>query len=280
MLADALLDLNQCATCGVERDDASEPCPICEDERQYQPPGGQAWTTPRRQALDGARLTLSELEPGLYGVDLLGGAGIGQQAKLAITGSGNLLFEVPAFIDQAAVDAVAALGGIDAIVTSHPHMYGVQSAWSAAFGDAPVWAGAPDASWLGRRFPALRLWDGDAEPLPGVRLSQPGGHFPGSAVAWIPGSDGAGVLLSGDTLAAVPDAGWVTFMRSYPNKIPLSPAVVERIAAHLDARYRFERLYDNFTGRVASDAAARVQESARRYAGWARGDFDHLTGPG
>jgi len=34
------------------------------------------------------------------------------------------------------------------------------------------------------------------------------------------------VLLSGDTVAATPDERWVSFMRSYPNKIPLSAAVV------------------------------------------------------
>ena len=34
-------------------------------------------------------------------------------------------------------------------------------------------------------------------------------------------------------------------MRSYPNRIPLSPAVVERITRAL-ADLRFDRLYDDF----------------------------------
>ena len=40
----------------------------------------------------------------------------------------------------------------------------------------------------------------------------------------------------------------------------------------------FDRLYDNFAGRVAADASSWVQRSADRYIAWVRGDFDHLTG--
>ena len=37
-----------CAACGTQWPDAEAPpgrCPICEDERQFVPPGGQSWTT-------------------------------------------------------------------------------------------------------------------------------------------------------------------------------------------------------------------------------------------
>ena len=37
-----------CVTCGTQfaaADSPPERCPICEDERQYVPPGGQEWTT-------------------------------------------------------------------------------------------------------------------------------------------------------------------------------------------------------------------------------------------
>jgi hypothetical protein len=65
-------------------------------------------------------------------------------------------------------------------------------------------------------------------------------------------------------------------MRSYPNRIPLSAAVVERITRGVES-LPFERLYDNFGKTVDSDARAAMRRSADRYMGWVRGDFDHLT---
>jgi hypothetical protein len=90
-------------------------------------------------------------------------------------------------------------------------------------------------------------------------------------------ADGRGVLLSGDTVAGTPDEHWVSFMRSFPNKIPLSAAVVAKVADRVMA-LDFDRLYDNFGGQVIGDAAQWVRRSADRYIGWVRGDFDHLTG--
>ncbi|MDR2255996.1 MAG: hydrolase [Arthrobacter sp.] len=271
----------QCALCGVETDTPSGTCPICADERQYLPADGvQRWSSPAEQARRGAAVELSELEPGLWALDTRSDVGIGQQAKLIVTQAGNVLVDVPAFIDDAAIEAVRALGGLAAIVPSHPHMFGVQSAWSAAFDDAPVWVSEPDARWVARSFPGLRSWSGELEPVPGIRASQPGGHFPGSSVVHFRAADGAGVLLSGDTIAAVPRAGWVTFLRSFPNRLPLSAAVVRRIAAHVGARYDVERLYDNFEGRVLRDAGEAIASSAERYARWVSGEFDHLTGEG
>jgi len=94
-------------------------------------------------------------------------------------------------------------------------------------------------------------------------------------VARIPGQDDRGVLLSGDTALVTPDR-FVTFQRSYPNHLPLSAAVVSRIADALGA-LEFDRLIDNFGRVVPEDAAAVVRRSADRYIGWVRGDFDDLT---
>jgi hypothetical protein len=92
------------------------------------------------------------------------------------------------------------------------------------------------------------------------------------------GEDGEGVLLTGDTAAGTPDEHWVSFMRSFPNKVPLSAAVVRRVADRVLA-LDFDRLYDNFGGQVLADAHTWVARSADRYIGWVRGDFDHLTEP-
>ena len=99
---------------------------------------------------------------------------------------------------------------------------------------------------MARQDPVIRTWSGKLNPLPGVTVIQPGGHFPGSAVVhWANGAEGKGVILSGDTIFANPDRTSVSFMRSYPNRIPLSGAVVDRVAKSLDV-FAYDRLYGNF----------------------------------
>ena len=115
------------------------------------------------------------------------------------------------------------------------------------------------------------------ELAPGLTLIELGGHFPGSsAVHWSAGAGGRGVLLGSDTIQANPDRVTATFMRSYPNRIPMSAAVVERIASAVEG-LGFDRLYDNFGNTIDADADAAVRRSADRYIGWVRGDFDEST---
>lgn len=282
MSSDAVGAVTQCATCGVERAESlPEVCPICADERQYVPTGGQRWTSPAESRSRGAQLEFTEREADVIGLVQQNCPGIGQRPALIRTTHGNVLVEAPNHISEEAVAAVRGWGGLSAIIASHPHMYGVQSLWSQAFDDAPVYVSAPDEHWLGLRPHNTVVWggghDGDeVEILPGVRASQPGGHFPGSAVVHWTAPDGRGVLFTGDTIGSVADPEWVTFMRSFPNWLPLSGAVVRRIADHV-SRYDFDRTYSNFGGCVPRDARAAVQRSADRYAAWVDGEYDHLT---
>lgn len=266
-----------CATCAVEYDDAaaSRDCPICADERQYLPEAGQLWTDLAKLAAEGNQVEVLDLRPGLTG--LRTEVGIGQTALLVQTPQGNLLWDPPGFIDDAAVTAVTQRGGIRWIAASHPHMFGVQLEWSAAFDDAPVYVNAADTEWLGRSGPAIVTWTEEQQLTDTLTLHRIGGHFPGSAVAhWSAGADGRGTLLSGDTIMSNPDHRTVSFMRSYPNRIPLSAAVVLRIADRVKS-LAFEEIWNNFGLAVSHDAAAAVQRSALRHAAWVRGDFDHLT---
>jgi hypothetical protein len=218
---------------------------------------------------------LTELEPGITAVTIEPQVGIGQTSLLVATAAGNLLWEPSGYLDDALVAQVQARGGVAAIASSHPHMFGVQLEWSRRFGDAPVHVAAADRDWLQRPGDAVRLWDGRVEVLPGVVLHRIGGHFPGSAVASLRDAEGRPVLLSGDTVLVTPDR-FVTFQRSYPNHLPLSAAVVRRIADALGA-IPFERLVDNFGQQIREDAGAVVQASAERYIRWVRGDFDDRT---
>jgi glyoxylase-like metal-dependent hydrolase (beta-lactamase superfamily II) len=269
-----------CAACGVEYPESEHPpqqCAICEDERQYVPRGGQAWTSIRQLSDSGTHLEVGELEPHLFGITATPRVGIGQQGMLVQTDAGNLLWDPPGFVDEVSAAAVHELGGVAAIATSHPHMFGAQVEWSRQFGDAPVYVSDADKSWVQRPHANVRIWSGQLPVLPSVRLAVVGGHFPGSAVAiWSEGAEGRGVMLSGDSIFPGPDGRSVSFMRSFPNRLPMSAAVVERIARQV-SEYRFDRLYGNLGGWVDSDAQAIIRSSTARYAGWVRGDFDHLT---
>lgn len=266
-----------CATCGVEHVQPVGTCRICADERQWVPGEGQIWTSLRELRESGHRVCIEELEPDLLGLRVEPSVGIGQQAHLVVTPQGSVLWDVPPFIDRAAVDRIRQHGQVLAIAASHPHMFGVQSAWSHALEQPPILVCEPQLDWVQRPDSAITGWSGSHEIAPGLVLYELGGHFRGSSVLhWQAGADGAGVLLSSDTLHGNPDGRTVTFMRSYPNRIPLSIAVVTRLAAGV-AGLPFERIYDNFGRGPKRDAAQAVQRSAERYIGWVRGDFDQLT---
>ena len=259
-----------CVTCGVQYPLSDEPpvdCPICLDERQYVGWDGQRWTTMRLLAEAGHRNEFKDEEPGLVSIGTKPSIAIGQRALLVRTPGGNVLWDCITFIDEATVARVRELGGIAAIAISHPHFYDSMTTWSAAFGDCPVYIHAADGEWVQYPGPGLRLWEGESfEVLPGATLINTGGHFEGSTVLhWADGADGAGALLTGDSITVVSDRRWVSFMYSYPNLIPLPDAGVRRIVDVLQP-YAYDRIYSLFDGRVtATDGHRAVERSAERY---------------
>jgi glyoxylase-like metal-dependent hydrolase (beta-lactamase superfamily II) len=261
----------------VEHAEADGTCVICADERQWVPTDGQRWRTLEELAQGGRRVHVAALEPDLFGITVEPKVGIGQQTHVVRTPVGNLLWDPVGYLDAEAVKRVGELGEVTAIAASHPHMFGVQVEWSRALGGVPVLVSQADAEWVQRSDPAIATWSGRYEVAPGLTLHQVGGHFPGSSVVhWTAGAGGKGVLLTSDTVHGNPDRATVTFLRSYPNRIPLSPAVVERITRAV-TELSFDRLYDNFGRTIDAGAAAAVRRSADRYRGWVQGDFDQLT---
>ncbi|MGH7320444.1 MAG: MBL fold metallo-hydrolase [Candidatus Rokuibacteriota bacterium] len=261
-----------CVACGIQYAESDAPpaaCPICEDERQYVGWKGQQWTTLPEMSAYGYRNLLREEDPGLTSITTVSAFGIGQQALLVQTPAGNVLWDCVSHLDEATIAAVRERGGIQAIAVSHPHFYGTCVEWSEAFGRAPIYIHAADRQWVMRPSPSIVLWEGEAiDALPGLTVVQLGGHFDGAAVLhWPGGLDGRGALLSGDTLQVVMDRRYVSFMYSYPNLIPLSAETVERIAATM-RRYRYERIYGAFNGRIVRvEGAQAVERSAERYIG-------------
>ena len=265
-----------CTACGMQFAPASEPppaCPICDDERQYVPPEGQTWITPAELALkhhNGWRL----LEPNLFAIVSLPQFAIGQRALLVRTPAGNILWDCLSLIDNATIELINTLGGLAGIAISHPHYYACMVEWSRAFGGVPIHLHVADRQWIMRDDPAIKLWQGDRkELLPGLTLICCGGHFPGGVVLhWAAGAGGRGALLSGDIVQVVQDRKTVSFMRSFPNFIPISAPAVERIVTML-APYAFEKIHGAFPGRtIAQDGKGVMQRSAERYLVWIRGD--------
>lgn len=262
-----------CATCGTQHAPSAVPpadCAICEDPRQWVPASGQAWTTGEALARRHA-IGWREVMPGLLGCGLFPDFAIAQRALLLRTPAGNVLWDCLAMIDPATVAIVKALGGIDAIAISHPHYYGAMVDWAREFG-CPVWLHAADRDWVMRPDPAIRFWEGEAQPLlPGVTLHRLGGHFAGATILhW---TEGAGAILTGDIASVAPDRRHVSFMWSYPNWVPLPAAEVERMGAVLEG-LDFDVVVGAWWDRViASGGKAAVRASVARY-------IAALAGPG
>jgi glyoxylase-like metal-dependent hydrolase (beta-lactamase superfamily II) len=264
-----------CATCGNHYPAADCPpasCLICTDERQWVPPSGQRWTTPGQLAADGHRCDVREVEPHLIGIGVDPPVGIGQRALMVVTPAGNLLWDPPGFLDAEAIARVRQEGGLAAVTASHPHFYGAMAEWAQAFG-ADILVPQDDASWVTLPDPAIRTWSGTQPVLPGVTLIQCGGHFPGSAVVhWAGGADGAGALLTGDTIFVTPGEDRITFIWSAPNRLPLPERSVRGV---LDAvrPYRFDRIYGGWwTPAIRKDGRRVLESSAARYIEFLRGD--------
>jgi hypothetical protein len=267
-MKDYSMPLHICCACGTSYPDGPgvpSRCLICDDERQFVPRGGQAWTTPEKLA-SGHVNAWRLLETDLFEIHTHPQFGIGQRALLLRTPEGNILWDCIALLDAATEALIRGLGGLRMIAISHPHYYTSMQDWARTF-DCPIHLHAADADWIVRSDPMIRPWDGEIlEIAHGVTLLRLGGHFPGGTVLhWADGADGRGAILSGDIVQVAADLSRVSFLWSYPNMMPLSGATVRRIADTL-APWRFERIYGAFPGRqVMADGAHAVQRSAARY---------------
>jgi hypothetical protein len=273
------MDAFICTACGTQYPPSAGPpaqCTICEDERQFVPPGGQGWTTLARLA-GGHFNAYREHEPGLIGIGTQPTFAIGQRALLIRTPSGNILWDCIAMLDAATVTVIKALGGLKAIAISHPHFYTTMTEWSRAFGDVPVHLHADDERWIMRTGPCIKLWKGETfKLLEGVTLIRGGGHFAGGTMLhWAGGAEGRGVLCAADIATVTTDRKFLTFMRSYPNLTPVSAKQVTAIGAAVEP-FAFDRIYSHFFDRVLpADAKRILQVSIKRYIDAIEGTYDH-----
>jgi glyoxylase-like metal-dependent hydrolase (beta-lactamase superfamily II) len=265
-----------CETCGTQYPESAEPpeqCVICEEPRQYVGWEGQRWTTLHELRASHPGSIRAE-EPGLTGIGTDPSFAIGQRALLVQAQGGNILWDCIALLDDEIGERVEALGGIAAIAISHPHFYTSMVEWSHAFG-APIHVHAADRRWVVHESPRIEFWEGETKELgSGLTLIRCGGHFEGAAVLlWPDGCDGDGALLTGDTISVAADRRWLTFMYSYPNRIPLPSETVRGISAAVDP-FAFARIYGGWFGDVVvSDAKAALRRSVERYVNALEGTF-------
>lgn len=254
-----------CTACGTSYEEQEREitrCKICDDERQYVPPGGQSWIALHDLCKTHAN-RWKQHEKSLFSIKTVPSFAINQRAFLLRGPQGNILWDCIANLDEATKTLVASLGGLQAIAISHPHYYTTMQDWAETF-NAPIYLHDSDSEWIMRGSAALQLWEGDAlEIMPSVKLLRLGGHFAGGTVLhW---NKGEGILLAGDILQVTPGTDAVSFMWSYPNMLPLSAGVVGEITRRLDG-VSFERLYGAFEGQdITANAKEIVMRSGQKY---------------
>ncbi|KAH8906240.1 hypothetical protein BR93DRAFT_928838 [Coniochaeta sp. PMI_546] len=285
-----------CNTCGTQYPATDlthrSSCFICDDPRQYVPPSGQSFNTLKDLTLSPRNyhnvFTPYAEDERLISINTVPKFAIGQRAILVRTPSGkNILWDCVTYLDVATVARINNLGGLHAIVISHPHYYSTHTEWSRAFG-CPVYTAARDAEWKAITAETDKLLhaDQDVFEVDGVKILQLGGHFPGSLVLLFDGR-----LLIADTLLTTPSGvgKWevnaagekrekprglntFSFMWSIPNWIPLSPDEIVRMWSVLK-KYDFRSTHGAFVGQDIEDVCIRqrVLDSMQiqvRHMGW------------
>ncbi|KAK3388928.1 beta-lactamase-like protein [Sordaria brevicollis] len=315
-----------CTACGTQHPHTSrstlKTCFICDDPRQFVPPSGQSFTTlselrsstspkyknefhPYQYSSPEAKFkaarsgsdsdsnpepTIEDLQKAeLISITTTPKFGIGQRAILVRLPSGkNLLWDCVAYLDDDTIHKIKQLGGVDAMVISHPHFYTTHLEWAEALGNVPVYLAADDKKWRARLDEGVQrevtetetvIRDKEGRDL-GVRAVKLGGHFPGSMVLHIPHS---GRLLTADTIFTTPsglsnwevnalgeprsrpeDTNSYSFMWSIPNMIPLSAEEIARMWGVLK-KYEFKSTHGLILGQDIEDVDVkkRVLESVK-----------------
>ena len=267
-----------CATCAVEHAERVEVCAICADERQWVPAEGQRWTTLEELAAEGHRVEVVELEPDLFGITATRGPGSGRRPSSCAPPRGTCCGTRSATSTTRGWPRSASSAGSSR--SSRATRTCTASRWSGAGRSAASRCSSPRRTRSGWRGPdpVIETWSGRVEVLPGVTLTQPGGHFPGSAVAhWAAGADGRGVLLGRrhDLRQPGPHVRRVHAQLPQPH-----PAVRRRRRA----RRRRRSSGSSSTGSTATSPASSTPTPAPSSAGpptgtsaGCAGDFDHLT---
>ncbi|NRA88188.1 MAG: hypothetical protein HRU28_12540 [Rhizobiales bacterium] len=256
-----------CKTCGVQQSNTqnhSNLCPICEDERQYVPSSGQEWIK-LADHYNQHHINWVKVETNAYQLSLEPKIGIGQTAFFIETKHGNYLWDCLPLINDKLIEDIKAKGGLNAIAISHPHYYSNAADWATEF-NIPIYIHHDDKEWFQDDDDNVLFWQGDTLNLEDdLTLIKCGGHFNGGTILhWSNTHDNKGAVFTADIIAPQARHNSLSFMYSYPNKIPLSGQAVKHIGK-IVSPYAFDRLYGPFGTNVMPHADKIVQQSVKRY---------------
>ncbi|MGY2051112.1 MBL fold metallo-hydrolase [Methylobacterium sp. JK268] len=219
-----------CGNCGFwQRHFAAPPaCPLCLDARHVVPQDGWRFRT-IAEAQAAFPCHWVEVEPGVWKFWNDPVTGIGPSAYLITTPGGNMGFEGCSVFSEAALDRIAALGGMAVLSASHPHSYAALPQLQDRFDPELalpaadfVWSAALQVSWP---------YDDGLEPLPGLELHRTAGHFDGHAVLY---DRERKILFCGDALKFELDpadprrALTISAHKAFVRGVPLTPAELRR----------------------------------------------------
>lgn len=89
-----------CSTCGTQYPENfnDELCPICNEERQYIPLTGQAWTT-HEELLTTHKTKVVKIRENLFEILITPRFAIGQRALFVVSEQGNILWDCVSLLD-------------------------------------------------------------------------------------------------------------------------------------------------------------------------------------
>lgn len=65
------------------------------------------------------------------------------------------------YLDENTIQEIHKLGGIQAIVLSHPHYYSTQVEWAETF-NVPIYIHEDDKEWVNRSSKQIIFWSGES----------------------------------------------------------------------------------------------------------------------
>ncbi|KAM0553946.1 hypothetical protein ACHAPJ_007018 [Fusarium lateritium] len=265
-----------CDTCGTQfpTSDRNEvkTCHICDDPRQFVPPSGQSFSTlDELKKKHKNEFTPLASDPNITFISSTPKLAIGQRAMLIQTPNGNILWDCISLLDDETIARIKDLGGLKAIVISHPHFYSTHVQWARAFA-CPVYMASEDKQWTtlsSTHQIALTQTETSIEGT-GAKAIKLGGHFPGSMVllydkrlfiadTLMTTASGIGNWdkdATGSTRQKPPGLNSFSFLWSIPNFVPLSVEEMARMWRVL-RRHEFRATHGGFAGMDIEDEGVR-----------------------
>ena len=169
-----------CANCGFWQLHFATPpdCPVCTDVRNDLPEDGWRFL-PAAEVAATHTTHARQVADDLWAFTTTPALGLAGTGWLIVQSEGNTAFEGAPFYDAAALDHIAALGGVTWLSGSHAHGYG--ALWQLQERFQPELAIHKDDLAMTKAFAVTTSYDDTHRLAPGLTLHHVGGHYEGQA---------------------------------------------------------------------------------------------------